>query len=174
MSAQRKLKTCAHDECTTQFTQYSSFDKHCSSACKRADESSNVVVSMNARVKPKRQRIALKAKSRRPLTQYEKDVHAALREMGCAVSKFFFGHDETPPDIHHITDCGRRKGELFVIPLKPECHRQGVDGFPSIHSVNGKHGGKKEFARVYGFDEYELLALCEKSLGFEYSKGAAR
>ena len=99
----------------------------------------------------------------------ERRIHAALREMGCCVSLFVFDEPDTPADIHHIVEGGKRLGHQFVIPLAPIFHRQGTEQYPSIHSVNGKHGSKRLFAERYGFDEYELLKKCEQYLGWEYS-----
>ena len=104
------------------------------------------------------------------MKKIHKDLHRDLREMGCAVSKFVYGYDETPADIHHIVEGNKRLGEEFVIPLKPEFHRQGTKEYPSIHSVNGNHGGKSAFKNAYGYDEYELLEKCEQWLGREYSR----
>ena len=105
------------------------------------------------------------------MTNAERELHQDLRDMGCAVSKFVFGHDETPADIHHILSGSKRKGETWVIPLSPQMHRQGTKDYPSIHSVNGKHGGKAAFLEAYGYTEHELLAKCEQWLGYKYSGG---
>jgi len=107
------------------------------------------------------------------MNKSHRDLHDALREMGCCVSLFVFGHEGTPADIHHIVDGGRRLGDQFVIPLKPLFHRQGTAQYPSIHSVNGKHGGISAFKYAYGYDEWELLAMCEDALGYEYSQELA-
>lgn len=106
------------------------------------------------------------------MTKDQKQLHADLRDMGCAVSKFVFGHDETPADIHHIVDGGKRKGDNWVIPLSPQMHRQGTRDYPSIHSVNGGHGGKSAFYEAYGMTEYDLLVKCEEWLGYAYRYGA--
>lgn len=50
-------------------------------------------------------------------------------------------------EIHHLTDCGRRKGHMFTIPLCPEHHRLGK---VSVHL------GKKTFERTFGTQQ-ELL-----------------
>ena len=98
----------------------------------------------------------------------ERRIHAALREMGCCVSLFVFEQPDTPADIHHLVEGGKRLGHQFVIPLAPIFHRQGTEQYPSIHSVCGK-GGKKAFIDAYGYDEYQLLKMCEDYLGWEYS-----
>lgn len=103
------------------------------------------------------------------MNKVEQKLHDDLREMGCCVSKFVFGHDETPADIHHLVEGGKRLGHMHVIPLAPIFHRQGTEQYPSIHSVNGKHGGKKLFKQAYGYDEYELLEMCEQWLDRPYS-----
>ena len=103
------------------------------------------------------------------MTKDQKNLHRDLRDMGCAVSKFVYGHDDTPADIHHIVEGNKRLGEEWVIPLAPIFHRQGTAQYPSIHSVNGKHGGKKLFKATYGYDEYELLEKCQQWIGREHS-----
>lgn len=164
-----KLKKCKAVGCDVEFIQYSSLNPYCSGSCQREDKPSVLRVKIQA--KGKRQ--AIKVKSRKQLTDIQKDVHLRLRAMGCCVGRFVYGKGGTPPDIHHITVGSRRLGESFVIPLSPIVHRQGTAQFPSIHSVNGKWGGKKQFKAAYGYDEFELLALCEQELGFKYSEVAA-
>ncbi len=167
MVAQPKKKTCKAKGCSNKYVQYNSLQPYCSSACERGDKPAKDLKTKTA-VKMKRR--AIKAKAKKKPTADQAAIHARLREMGCAVGKFVYGEDGTPSDIHHIVENNRRLGEGFVIPLEPRVHRQGTEKYPSIHSVNGKHGGKKAFKDAYGFDEYELLALCEKELGVEYSK----
>ena len=169
MSALPKLPTtkdCADAECQNKFVQFNSLRKYCSGSCERKNKPS----PLRAKTERKMKRREIKRKSKTPLTPEQKVFHARLREMGCAVGKFVYGKDGTPPDIHHIVIGNRRLGEGFVIPLCPEVHRQGTAKYPSIHSVNGSHGGKKAFKAAYGFDEFELLALCEKELRVKYSE----
>ena len=103
------------------------------------------------------------------MTKTEDRIHEALREMGCCVSLFVFGEPDTPADIHHIVEGSKRLGHQFVIPLAPIFHRSGTAQFPSLHSVAGKYGGKALFKATYGYDEYQLLKMCEDYLGWEYS-----
>lgn len=172
MSAKVKPKTrvCKAKGCGNEFIQYTSFRQHCSNACERDDKPIKTLKSKNC-IKKKRRPI--KAKARKSATPAQQIVHDRLRELGCCVGLFVFNKPATHPDIHHITVSGRRLGHSFVIPLHPIIHRQGTAEYPSIHSVNGNHGGKKAFKAAYGLDEFELLALCEQELGFEYSKVAA-
>lgn len=107
------------------------------------------------------------------MTKEQKKLHADLREMGCAVSLFVFGHPGTECSIHHIVEGNKKLGEEWVIPLHPRFHQHGTAEYPSLHSVNGKHGGKKAFKAAYGFDEYELLDKCQEYLGREYARRAA-
>lgn len=173
LSRKIKQKPCALDLCEKTFPQFNSTQKHCSQSCAWIDNASKPVESLKFKTEGKLKRKAIKAKARKKPTVEQDKIHRALREMGCAVSLFVFNEPETPPDIHHITVSGRRLGHEFVIPLKPEFHRQGTKQYPSIHSVNGKHGGKVQFLKAYGLTEYDLLAKCEEHLGIEYSKGAA-
>ena len=104
-----------------------------------------------------------------PPTKSQQKLHDDLREMGCAVSKFVFGHDETPAEIHHLLDGNRRISHDHVIPLAPIFHRQGTKQYPSYHSVNGSHGGKAAFKAAYGVDDFDLLERCEAWLDRAYS-----
>lgn len=144
--------------------------RYCSYACKNKSEPPK---KLKAKTESKLKRRAIKVKAKSKPNAAQKAIHDRLREMGCSVGKFVYGKDGTPPDIHHITVSGRRLGESFVIPLSPQVHRQGTPEYPSIHSVNGGHGGKKAFKAAYGFDEFELLELCEKELGVKYSEAVA-
>lgn len=49
---------------------------------------------------------------------------AKLYALGCIITLAYHGEYE-PATIHHITDCGRRMGHDFTIPLSPWYH-QGI------------------------------------------------
>ena len=46
-----------------------------------------------------------------------------IKELPCIVCRH-----AAPSDCHHITDCGRRLGHMFTLPLCYDCHR-GDNGF---------------------------------------------
>ena len=104
-------------------------------------------------------------------TKSQQKLHNDLREMGCCVCRFITKPEvdelETPA-IHHITEGGKRLGHWHVIPLCKIHHQYGVDGHPSIHSHMGKNGGKSEFKKTYGVDEYDLMERCEAYLDIPY------
>lgn len=62
-----------------------------------------------------------------PPTKAERERMAKIKEMPCAVCG-----KHGPSDVHHITECGRRLGHMFTIPLCYEDHR-GNRGFSGIN-----------------------------------------
>ena len=63
----------------------------------------------------------------KPATKLEKQHMARISQMPCCICADF------PVHVHHITNCGRRLGNLFTLPLCPRCH-VGDDGFSGINS----------------------------------------
>lgn len=61
-----------------------------------------------------------------------------------------------PSEAHHITDCGRRRGHYYTIPLCPEHHRTG--------KITVKH--KKKFIERFGSEEF-LLKRFWKKINFD-------
>jgi hypothetical protein len=98
-------------------------------------------------------------------TKAERKLHQRMREMGCACCLFVYHWPDSPADIHHLIEGGRRLGHDRVIPLCPIHHRQGTAEHPSVHSVNGCHGGHAEFKRVHGVDDRELESMALEYLG---------
>lgn len=90
-----------------------------------------------------------------------------FRAVGCIVTRLFH-HDYADYDIHHITDCGRRMGNAFVIPLSPWFHRGVVPygmterrAYLELGPTLEKH--KREFVERFG-TELELLAKTNEIL----------
>lgn len=102
------------------------------------------------------------------MTKAEQAYQQQLRDMGCCVCLFVLKIEDSPAEIHHIVENGKRKGEMHVLGLCAIHHRQGVEGHPSRHSVNGCHGGRAAFEKAYG-TEYELMEQTDAWLeGREY------
>ena len=55
-------------------------------------------------------------------TKAESDHMAKISRLNCIICGTF------PVEVHHITDCGRRLGHFFTLPLCVNCHR-GNRGF---------------------------------------------
>jgi hypothetical protein len=73
-----------------------------------------------------------------------------IKQMTCVVC-----NHGAPSDCHHITDCGRRLGHEFTIPLCYDCHR-GDNGF----------SGKKRSAWDKSLEnQMRLLEITNKRLG---------
>lgn len=90
-----------------------------------------------------------------------------FRNIGCIVTRLYF-EDYADYDCHHITDCGRRMGNAFVIPLSPWYHRavppSGMTerrAYLELGPTLEKH--KKEFIGRFGSEIY-LLEQTNKLL----------
>ena len=62
---------------------------------------------------------------------------------------------DSPAEVHHLTEGGRRLGHMHTIPLCPAHHRGDV----GIHGM-----GRKAFEREYGTQK-DLLAETQRLLG---------
>ncbi len=60
--------------------------------------------------------------AKKPATKEEKQWMDKISKCPCVIC------GKTPVEVHHITECGRRLGHLFTLPLCLNCHR-GDDGF---------------------------------------------
>lgn len=110
----------------------------------------------------------------RSKTKNEEILHNELRSHGCSVCKYITKPDVDElgtPAIHHIEGKTKPGTHCKVIPLCVTHHQYGTAENPSIHA-NGSVGGKSQFVKKYGVGEYDLLAMCEETLGYEYSAGA--
>jgi len=59
-------------------------------------------------------------------TKDEFERMAKVSQLPCIVC------GKRPVEVHHITQCGRRLGHMFTLPLCVNCHR-GNDGFSGIN-----------------------------------------
>lgn len=84
-------------------------------------------------------------------TKAEKDRMAAISRMPCIVCLLYF-YAESPANVHHMMDTGRRRGHKFTIPL---CHphHQGGDNNAVVVSI---HPHRAEFLRRYGSEDFLL------------------
>lgn len=96
-------------------------------------------------------------------TKAHKQRFRKLQELGCICCLEESGGYRAP-DIHHITDCGRRMGHEYTIPLCPYHHR-GVITCPSeVYRGPSLSDGKKPFSNCYG-SELELLEKVNAMIG---------
>jgi len=92
------------------------------------------------------------------MTNDEKAFHAAVRDLGCIVCRQ--AGAQTPCEIHHILQGGRRKGERFVLGLCALHHRGGANG----DEYTSRHPWRKAFEAKYG-SEMSLLAKSRELIG---------
>lgn len=88
---------------------------------------------------------------------------------GCVACQIRLGVHE-PTTVHHITDCGRRMGHLFTIPLCPWHHQGYVKPGKTSAKMEAIFGpslakNKTDFERVFG-TELELLERVRSCLGY--------
>lgn len=93
---------------------------------------------------------------KRSNTRQEREHLNAVAEQGCVLCQHL-GYGKTPAEIHHLRHgmgMAQRNSNYNVIPLCPEHHR----------GSTGYHGlGRREFERVYGVTELDLLAMSQKN-----------
>lgn len=92
-------------------------------------------------------------------TQAEKDYHARVAELGCAVCRRL-GYGATPAQVHHQRT-GQGWGRADHYDVAPLCveHHTGKTG---VHSM-----GRAEFERFYGFSEVDLVNETKEILGYK-------
>ena len=89
-----------------------------------------------------------------------------IKECGCILCRRYL-HVYEPPEIHHLTDCGRRRGHDFTVGLCPWHHR-GVSILP-VQMAELAMGpslarGAKPFRAHWGSDD-ELLDEQNRLIG---------
>lgn len=105
-----------------------------------------------------------KTKSRTKAQQRRFD---ALKEMGC-ICCIKRGLGPTPPEIHHDTDCGRRRGHDYTLPLCPWHHRGKHDaGAAAAEAVAGPSlaRNKRAFIEEFGTEESLRKEVNERLRG---------
>jgi hypothetical protein len=86
---------------------------------------------------------------KKPITRDESAHLAAIKHLPCIIC-----HRPPISEAHHITQCGRRLGHYFTLPLCIDCHR-GNDGFSGINRSAWDKSLKNQL---------ELLAQTYKAL----------
>ena len=92
------------------------------------------------------------------MTRAEADYQRTVRDLGCIVCRN--GGAQTPCEIHHILQGGRRKGEKYVLGLCALHHRGGAD----CDEYTSRHPWRKAFEARYG-SETSLLAKSRELIG---------
>lgn len=96
------------------------------------------------------------------MTENEKARDAKIRELGCIACYVQTGKTGTPACSHHITDTGRRKGDIYTIPLCNPGHHK------DVQPGSGKepfHHNKEAFEALYGTQD-ELYELTNRLIGY--------
>lgn len=100
--------------------------------------------------------------SAKPATVDEKQRFEQIQQIGCLACLKHRGQRKEC-EIHHLTDCGIRRGHSFTVGLCPWHHRGIVDGIAfGANFMTKWYGpslvqGSKGFKAAYGADD-ELLA----------------
>ena len=100
-------------------------------------------------------------------TKAEKARYSAIKESGCIATMIATGRYSQPPDVHHLTSGGRRRGWECSVGLSPWHHR-GLTNGQTKQRLSGIYGpsfahGRREFAAFFGDDD-RLLAIQNKVL----------
>ena len=104
----------------------------------------------------------------KPPTAAQRRRMAALKEFGCILC-LEIGIGRVPPEIHHITECGRRLGHDHTIPICCWHHRGqpwNCDQRPSgMEELAGPSlaRNKREFVRRFG-TERDILERVDEQL----------
>lgn len=100
-------------------------------------------------------------------TKAEQERYEKLKAMGCIVTRLYFGK-WAPAEIHHLTEGGRRLGNMKTIPLTLWYHRGIIpEGCKTTSEAKMKYGpglsAKKHFVDCWGSEEW-LLEQVNKLL----------
>lgn len=89
-----------------------------------------------------------------------------FRLIGC-VACYLLGRPDTPYDVHHQLDGGKRIGHFATVPLCPAHHR-GVQFVKHVHLASIAID-QSEFRRIFG-EDYELRCTTSRLLQIKYSQ----
>ena len=81
----------------------------------------------------------------------DRDRLEKIAQTPCIVCLLYLSA-ETPAEVHHLVEAGRRKGHQFTIPLCHIHHRAGVIWTLAV----SRHPYKAEFERRYGTEAFLL------------------
>ena len=116
---------------------------------------------------------------RRTVNKAEKERYTAIKESGCIATMIATGRYSQPPDVHHLTDGGRRRGWEYSIGLSPYHHRGLLPANMRRQRAMGIYGpsfahGRREFEAFFGGDDYllrvqnEVLRIYQEMPWFDY------
>lgn len=88
---------------------------------------------------------------------------SAIKESGCIATMIATRRYSQPPDIHHLTSGGRRRGHMATVGLSPWHHRGLKTANLTKQQMYGVYGpsyadGRREFTGFFGNDDH-LLAV---------------
>lgn len=92
----------------------------------------------------------------------------SIKYMGCIVCSHCMGIEDTPSDIHHLTEGGNRIGQteeendLHSIPVCPAHHR-----YSQNKTCVSIADGRKKFFEAYKVTEMDLLKITQRRLGYD-------
>lgn len=107
--------------------------------------------------------------SRPKPTKYDIERWSRFPGVGCLACKQLGKYGL--PEVHHLTDRGRRRGHRYTIPLCPAHHR-GVGFDRKEHLASVAHG-RPLFAQHFGSDDF-LLNWADRLIEHEMSLNVAR
>lgn len=122
-----------------------------------------------------------------PILAEHRERFAVMQELGCLISRVFFGRPETQGTVHHILDGGRRIGHHATLYLAPWYHlgqpplvrRAGELRQLSVQEATHTYGpslyhDREAFERRFG-TERELLAAQDEliAMWLRCQRGAA-
>lgn len=93
------------------------------------------------------------------MTKDEREFQVKVRAFGCISCLLKLG-ERSVAEIHHMLKNGKRRGEMFVLPLCPTCHRGGFSGKVTQNNPLGivsRDHSQRRFERYMGMTENEML-----------------
>jgi hypothetical protein len=84
-------------------------------------------------------------------SKQEREHYQKMASIGCILCTHL-GYSETPAELHHIRNGNTRRSHAPVIPLCPNHHRFGPDGFHFL--------GRRAFERKFGLTQEHLLQMA--------------
>lgn len=103
------------------------------------------------------------------MKQADKARMQAIKDSGCILTLLATNQYSQAPDVHHLTDCGRRRGHQATIGASPYHHRGLIPDGYSKQTISGLLGpsyawGKRGFHEFFGPDDL-LLEIQDLVLG---------
>jgi hypothetical protein len=93
------------------------------------------------------------------MTKSEREFQAKVRAFGCVACKLKLG-ENSMAEIHHMLKNGKRRGEMFVLPLCPTHHRGGFDGRKTERNpmcIVSRDHSQRRFEKYVGMTEDQML-----------------